>query len=119
MSEIFGATGSYEERCQVLVENRVALWDVLASSVRPGSMDAAIRMESAQANDFEEFFRIHRDVDRVCFNGQKAAQLWSRMVQPGLDPASVRYATLPSTSPAYAAMSVANKLSKWRSIIGQ
>ena len=118
MSELFGATGSYAERCQALIENRIALWDVLASSVRPGSMDASIQIESAQTNDFSEFFRIYRDIDRVCFNGQKAAQLWSRLVQPGLDPASVRYATLPSTSPAYAAMSVANKLIKWRSIIG-
>jgi len=119
VSELFGATGTYEERCQALVENRVALWDVLASSVRPGSMDAAIRMESAQANDFAEFFETHPDVERVCFNGQKAAQLWSKLVQPGLELAGVHRASLPSTSPAYAAMSVANKLSKWRSIIGQ
>ena len=119
MSELFGTSGPYEDRCQALVENRVALWDVLASSVRPGSMDAAIRMESAQANDFAVFFEMHPDVERVFFNGKKAAQLWSRLVQPRLEPAGVHRATLPSTSPAYASMSVAEKLKKWRSIIGQ
>ncbi len=119
MSELFGTSGPYEDRCQALVENRVALWDVLASSVRPGSMDAAIRMESAQANDFAVFFEMHPDVERVFFNGKKAAQLWSRLVQPRLELAGVHRATLPSTSPAYASMSVAEKLKKWRSIIGQ
>lgn len=119
MRELFDASGDYAQRCQVLVENRVALWDVLASSVRPGSLDADIRIDSAQANDFKTFFRTHPDLEQVCFNGQKAAQLWSRLVQPGLESMHVQCATLPSTSPAYASMPVAEKLKNWRSISRQ
>ena len=37
MKSILGVDGSYEERCGQLIAHRIALWDVLASSVRPCS----------------------------------------------------------------------------------
>ncbi len=52
MQEVTGAGGTYEQRCERLIANGIALWDVLAESVRPGSMDADIQMPSAEANDF-------------------------------------------------------------------
>ena len=36
MRELFRIDGSYASRCSQLLEHRVALWDVLQSSVRPG-----------------------------------------------------------------------------------
>ncbi|MCH8159542.1 MAG: DNA-deoxyinosine glycosylase, partial [Proteobacteria bacterium] len=39
MSSLYGIDGSYQQRCAQLIERRIALWDVLASSVRPGSLD--------------------------------------------------------------------------------
>jgi hypoxanthine-DNA glycosylase len=118
MAEIAGAQGDYNERCEALMDWGIALWDVLASSVRPGSMDADIQSETAKANDFSGFLQAHDRVELVCFNGQKAAQMFTRMVQPGLDSKELRFASLPSTSPAYASMSYVDKLAKWRSIIG-
>ena len=117
MREIAGAEGNYGERCEALKDHGIALWDVLASSVRPGSMDANIQSDTAVANDFSGFLSNHEAVETICFNGQKAAQMFSRMVQPGLDRNGLHFESLPSTSPAYASMSYVDKLNKWRSII--
>jgi len=117
MREIADAEGNYGERCETLKDHGIALWDVLASSVRPGSMDANIQSDTAVANDFSGFLSNHTAVELICFNGQKAAQMFSRMVQPGLDRNRLHFESLPSTSPAYASMSYVDKLNKWRSII--
>jgi len=78
-------------------------------------MDSAIDQETAVANDFASFFSGQPDIQMVCFNGQKAAQLFARLVVPDLDSSCsrLRYQTLPSTSPAHAAMSFEKKLKHW------
>lgn len=114
MRELVGADGSYESRCNVLVRERIAVWDVLKASVRPGSMDADIRVETAQPNDFETFFRAHRQVQRICFNGKKAGQLFDRLVQLDHVLANKEFRILPSTSPAFASMRFSEKLGAWR-----
>src|SRR3954468_8609114 len=48
---------SYAERTRALVRHRIALWDVFAAAERPGSLDSAIVHDTAEANDFREFFR--------------------------------------------------------------
>jgi len=120
VAAIFGGDGDlpYTRRVRILTANRVALWDVLAAAYRPGSLDSSIEHASAQANDFEEFFRTHRKIRRVFFNGRKAEELFRRFVLPGLGPefAVIRYECLPSTSPAHAGMPFANKLERWRTI---
>jgi hypoxanthine-DNA glycosylase len=115
MRELTGADGSYEQRCHALLDNGIALWDVLAESVRPGSMDSDIRMDTARPNDFATLFRDCPAIGRVCFNGQKAAAMFSRFV--GLDTFTMRFETLPSTSPAYAAMSYDEKLERWQTAL--
>jgi hypoxanthine-DNA glycosylase len=117
MYDLIGAEGSYEQRCNTLRQHRIALWDVLAQSVRSGSMDADIQLHTAKANDFAAFFSAHTDIEMVACNGQKAAQMFHRFVtRAGVDtPGEVR--SLPSTSPAYAAMSYSTKLEAWHGII--
>lgn len=113
MAELCGAAGSYNERCAALQESGIALWDVLASSVRAGSLDADIEMATATANDFGGFLRHYKDIELICFNGQKAAQLFSRYVSLDLELSKIRMHTLPSTSPAYAAMNYESKRQRW------
>ena len=115
MRDLVGAEGTYEQRCAELVNHGIALWDVLAESLRPGSMDADIKLDSAKANDFGSFFLRHPDIERLCFNGQKAAQMYSRFVDDA--GSRLQQDTLPSTSPAYAAMAYPQKLARWRSAI--
>ncbi len=115
MAELFGIEGDYATRCGQLCEHGIALWDVLQSSIRPGSMDAAIRLDSAQANDFQTFFVDHPGVRTIGFNGRKAQQLFARFAHAG--PSGVNQVLLPSTSPAYASMSFSAKLKAWRNAL--
>ena len=112
MAELFGIEGDYTVRCELLREQGIALWDVLQSSIRPGSMDAAIRLESARPNDFESFFAEHPDIRTIGFNGGKAQQMFARFVDSA--PAGASLVRLPSTSPAYASMPFSAKLRVWR-----
>lgn len=117
MGELFGAYFEmpYLQRLDVLTGSGVALWDVLGSCVRPGSLDASIDTRSIVANDFGRMFHDHPTIERVFFNGKKAAVMYRQYVLPGLgsDAAAITASVLPSTSPAYAAMSFDAKLVAW------
>ncbi|CAM4110422.1 DNA-deoxyinosine glycosylase [Bordetella muralis] len=111
----FGAQASYQVRCEALKANGIALWDVLQACERPGSLDANILAASVVPNDFEMLFRLHPGIERVCFNGAKAAALYKRHVLPALGLSrELLYFELPSTSPAHAAMSLQDKSTAWR-----
>jgi TDG/mug DNA glycosylase family protein len=110
---------SYETRCNTLTDKGVALWDVLKSSVRPGSLDSAIDIASARENDFPKLLAQHSGIEFICFNGVKARELFDRLVlKLWLLPSGVQLVNLPSSSPAHAAMSFEQKLQLW-SVIGR
>jgi hypoxanthine-DNA glycosylase len=118
MGELFGATPelAYRERLQKLEVRRVALWDVCRSAYREGALDASIDPASIVPNDLAGFLRTHTSIRLICFNGQTAARLYRQRVLPGLTEAlrDIRCETLPSTSPAYAAMRFEQKLASWQ-----
>ena len=120
VADLFGfdAQGPYARRVLALQTHGVAVWDVLASCERPGSLDSAIAPASVVPNDFAEFFRQHRAITRVCFNGAAAATLYRRHVVPqvALAPA-VQLIRLPSTSPAHAGMRLADKRRAWQVLV--
>ena len=108
---------SYADRVGALSSAGIALWDVLESCTRAGSLDAAIEKDSVAPNDFATFFARHPRVRRVYFNGTTAEQCYRRRVLPLL-PADPRvYERLPSTSPAHAALSFEEKLAAWRVVM--
>jgi hypoxanthine-DNA glycosylase len=114
----FAPDAPYGRRKLALRRCRIALWDVLESCVRPGSLDSAIREDSIRVNDFARFLATHPGIRRVCFNGRKAEHAWRRRVLPKLPAAcKLEYRLLPSTSPAHAGMGYLAKLGKWRSAI--
>lgn len=104
------ADAAYEERTAALVAAKIALWDVCAAARRPGSLDSAIARASVRPNDFAAFFRAHREIARIGFNGSAAYDLYKRQGLPADGRQLVR---LPSTSPAHAAMSPAEKHAIW------
>ncbi len=117
MNSLYGIDGSYKERCARLIEHRIALWDVLASSVRPGSLDASIQTDTATANDFAQFLITHSNIRLIVFNGQKAQQLFRKFVPMEDEDGVLQHIAskvLPSTSPAYAAMPFSGKLDAWK-----
>jgi TDG/mug DNA glycosylase family protein len=116
MSELlqFDAMAPYSVRVGALKSARIALWDVLHSCLREGSLDSMIERDTQIANDFRTFFRSHTKISHVFFNGAKAQACFKRHIQGTIEIDSVSYARLPSTSPAYASMSFAKKLDAWR-----
>lgn len=118
IGELAGASPElpYTERLQRLNECGIALWDVCAAGRRAGSLDSAIDLASVEPNDFGKFLHIHSGIRRICFNGQRAKEIFDRKVvqSPRRRFESLRYQVLPSTSPAHAGMPFAQKLAHWR-----
>jgi hypoxanthine-DNA glycosylase len=109
----FDAAAPYAVRVAALAHAGIAVWDVLQSCVRPGSLDSAIQSGTRVPNDFAAFFTEHPGIRLVGFNGAEAQQSFARYVQPKLQVEGVRFVRLPSTSPAHA-MALERKLAAWR-----
>jgi hypoxanthine-DNA glycosylase len=113
--DIFGfdAAAPYDIRTAALTANGIAVWDVLRSCRRIGSLDSAVEPDSMVANDFRQFFDRHPQIRRVFFNGAAAEKNFNRLVRVAPD---LEYRRLPSTSPAQT-MRYAEKLAAWQDAI--
>lgn len=99
---------AYPARLAALQEHQIALWDVLHSCERVGSLDSAIK--NAIPNDFSGLFANHPELRVIAFNGKKAAEWFERWVDA--DTSGLQKLILPSTSPA-AAMAFEKKVAAW------
>jgi double-stranded uracil-DNA glycosylase len=111
----FAAEDPYGARLEALRLARVAVWDVLASCERRGSLDTAIVAGTEVPNDFGSVLVRQRGVERVLFNGRKAAELFSRLVIPEeyWPDLGLQLRALPSTSPANAAVRLEGLRTVW------
>lgn len=100
---------AYEEKNALLIEHNIAIWDVLESCEGKGSLDSNIVNE--KPNDFEAFFKKYPHIKHIFFTGKKAAEFYKKYV--GFDKEKT-YITLPSTSPANARMTLAEKIEQWK-----
>lgn len=73
-----------------------------------------IESDTLIANDFRTFFRTHKKIKHVFFNGAQAEAYFKRHVLRDIDSGAISYLRLPSTSPANASMTFERKLSAWR-----
>ena len=97
----------YPDRIRLLTENGVALWDTIRSCEREGSADSRIR--EPVPNDVAGFVRAHPSLVLIALNGRTADRYFRKSAQvPG-----VPAVTLPSTSPANAGMTFAEKVRAW------
>ena len=113
MRVLLGAEGSYLERSAAIANAGVAVWDVLARAERPGSMDADIDIASAVANPLGPLLERETSIALVAFNGRAAESMFRRFVSGPFRP--LDFVRLPSTSPAYASLTLAEKTEQWRS----
>jgi len=108
----FPAEAPYAVRVAALQVAGVAVWDVLQSCVRPGSLDTAIERSSEVANDIVGLLARHPGIRRIGFNGGTAEAAFRRHV-PAAAVAGLQLLRLPSTSPANASWSFERKLAAW------
>ena len=107
-----GATGEplgeidYPLRIERLAARAVALWDVVGSAQRVGSLDSALR--SITANPLADYVAEQPQLVAIGFNGKTAARLGRR----ALGDTSLVLVELPSSSPAYT-LAVAEKMERW------
>ena len=111
LADCFGEPCPLEvtEKIDLLARHDIALWDVLHSCEREGSLDSAIRQPAA--NDFDGLFRRCPRIQRLLFNGGTAERLFLKHCKVYL--ANRDWRRLPSTSPAYT-LSDDRKLAQWR-----
>ncbi|MEZ0051770.1 hypoxanthine-DNA glycosylase [Mycobacterium sp. MAA66] len=99
----------YAQRVDAVTAGGVALWDVVHSCRRAGSLDANIDRKSLTLNDFSAFLGTHPTIVRVFVNGATAHELFQRAAD---GPAATR---LPSSSGALT-MPFEDKLAAWRAV---
>jgi hypoxanthine-DNA glycosylase len=100
----------YEKRSNWLLEKGLGVWDVYATCVRLGSLDAAIR--DAEVNDFASLMRLCPQLRAIAHNGGESFRHAKYTAALGLP-----VYKLPSTSPANASWSFERKLAAWREVV--
>lgn len=101
---------SYEGRLELLLRYGVGLWDAVASATREGSLDSSIK--AVEAAPLGALVNTLPRLRAVAFNGKTSA----RIALPQLASSALALLELPSSSPAHAAMSFAEKRSIWLSL---
>ncbi len=102
---------SVEEKREMLLSHRIALWDTVASCSVTGSADAGIR--DVVPNDIAAILRA-APIRAIYTNGAKAHELYRRHILPSTGIEDIK---LPSTSPANAAWSFERLCGEWEIIL--
>lgn len=96
-----------EEKTAMLLDNHIALWDVIHSCEIIGSSDSSIK--NVVPNDIRMILE-NSAVTRIFTNGKKAEALYNKYIRPQTGMACC---VLPSTSPANAAWSEDKLTAYW------
>ena len=100
----------YEDRLETIRKRGIGLWDVFASAKREGSLDASIR--EGRHNPLADLVAKLPRLSAVAFNGRTSGKIGSAQ----LADSGVAQVALPSSSPAYAAMPLAEKERRWMAL---
>lgn len=96
-----------EQKKRLVLENRLALWDVIAECEITGSADTSIK--SVKPNDIAGIIE-NTAVSRIFVNGKTAEKYYIRYIEKTV---GKRALCLPSTSPANAAWSLERLTEAW------
>lgn len=103
-------TEDYEQRIQTLKKHHIALWDVIDSCERKGSLDAEIKNE--EANQIVELLEDHPNIKAIFCNGGKSYKNLQKILGKNY---KIPVFLLPSTSPLHT-VSFEKKLEDWKKI---
>lgn len=101
-----------EEKKKLLLENHVAVWDVIASCNIEGSSDSSIK--DVIPNDLSCILNV-ADIQQIYCNGGTSHRLYEKYCEPVLGRTAIK---LPSTSPANAAYRLEKLVEQWKQIKG-
>lgn len=96
-----------EEKKKMLLEHRIAIWDVIASCEICGSSDASIR--NVVPNDISKIL-CESSITKIIANGTKAYDLYEKYSYPQTGMECIK---MPSTSPANAAWTLERLIETW------
>lgn len=99
-----------EEKKQFLLENGIALWDVIASCDITGSSDSSIK--NVKVNDISKIIK-EADIRQIFVNGRTAEKYFKKYTKSQINKDAI---CLPSTSPANASWSLENLVEKWKAV---
>lgn len=99
-----------EEKKKMLLENRIAVWDVIASCKIIGSSDSSIK--DVVPNDIGGLLERTK-IEKIYANGGKAYELYMKYIYPNVKWEIIK---LPSTSPANAAFRLERLVQEWGKI---
>lgn len=103
-------TTKYSEKLEFLKKNKIAVWDVIESCERVGSLDTNIINEDR--NDILKLLEEFPNIKAIFCNGQKSFKNLQREFSGNI---KIPLFVLPSTSPAHA-ISFEKKLESWSEI---
>lgn len=101
------AAEAIDEKKHMLLNNHIAIWDVIQSCDIKGSSDSSIK--NVEPTDIRKILDT-ADIKQVIANGNKAGQLYKKYQLPLTGLAAV---ILPSTSPANAAWTFEKLCKRW------
>lgn len=96
-----------QEKASLILENRLALWDVIASCEISGSSDSSIK--NVIPNDIGALLK-KTQITRIFVNGKTAEKYYKKYIEPDIGITAV---CLPSTSPANAVFSTERLKEFW------
>lgn len=103
-------TDDYSARIELIRKHHIALWDVIDSCERKGSLDSEIRNE--EANRIEDLLDSHPNIEAIFCNGGKSFKNLQKMLGKNY---KIPVFLLPSTSPLHT-VSFEKKLEEWKKI---
>jgi len=109
------AQSNYSERCQFLLDKRIAMWDVLKYVFREGSLDKSIREE--EPNEIAELLERYPNIYTIVFNGSTAEKYFKKHFK--LLYKSINCIRVSSTSPTpgRCVKSLSEKKLEWKQAI--
>ena len=100
-----------QEKTDMMLKHRIAVWDVIHSCEIEGSADSTIR--NVVANDLSVILE-NADIKQIYVNGKKAEAMYKKYTEKQT---GIKAIVLPSTSPANAAWNEDRLFDEWKKIL--
>ena len=100
----------YPVKTELLLQNKIALWDVIKTCEADSALDSSIK-NPVYNTDLPSLLADNRTIELVLFNGGNAYSFYRKGI------GEIEKKVLPSTSPANARMSYAEKLETWKKLL--